>query len=427
MSRKIGFWAVFALVVGSQVGSGIFMLPINLAPYGALSLLGWGISGLGAVLLALVFGQLCSWFPKTGGPHVYVKEAFGKSASFFTGWTYWLISWISTPIVIVTSVGYLTPFTGTQTPFVQLTLEISLLVLITLLNLRGVKAAGRAEFFLTLLKIIPLFIMPVAAFFFFNKDNIIVDPHIIQNRGLSSVLSAVSLLTLWGFVGVESATTPAGSVENPSRTIPRAIILGTVCVAVLYFVNSLGIMGAIPGTVLATSKAPYADLTRVVFGGSWHLGISLIASIVCIGTLNAWILFSGQIALGLAQDNLLPKVFSIKNKNEAPVFSLLISSLGSLILLLLTFQENFAHQMNVLIDFSVISFLFVYAISCMAFLKILLGKKERKYGWVFCGVIALLFCLWVIYETPFMTLVIASCFTLSGVPLYILRYKRICS
>ncbi len=95
MSNKIGFWAIFALVVSSQIGSGIFMLPISLAPYGAYSLISWVISGLGAMSLALVFALLCAKFPETGGPHVYVKHAFGPVAAFFVGWTYWVISWVS--------------------------------------------------------------------------------------------------------------------------------------------------------------------------------------------------------------------------------------------------------------------------------------------------------------------------------------------
>ena len=113
---KIGFWAVFALVTGSQIGSGILMLPVSLAPYGMYSLIGWGVSGLGAILLALVFANLCSRYPRTGGPHAYVQEAFGNVAGFFTGWTYWLISWVSTPIVLTASVGYLSPL-GIPLPY----------------------------------------------------------------------------------------------------------------------------------------------------------------------------------------------------------------------------------------------------------------------------------------------------------------------
>ncbi|MFT4327493.1 MAG: amino acid permease, partial [Wolbachia pipientis] len=109
MSNKIGFLAIFALVISSQIGSGIFMLPISLAPYGAYSLISWVISGFGAISLALVFASLCAKFPETGGPHIYVKHAFGSTAAFFVGWTYWVSSWVSSTAVTIASIGYLAP------------------------------------------------------------------------------------------------------------------------------------------------------------------------------------------------------------------------------------------------------------------------------------------------------------------------------
>jgi APA family basic amino acid/polyamine antiporter len=428
MSCKIGFWSVLALVTGSQIGSGVFMLPANLAPYGALSLGGWIISGLGAIALALVFAQLCCWLPKTGGPHVYVKEAFGPSIAFFTGWTYWVVSWISTTVVIIASIGYLTPLIGDHSPAVLLGLEIGLLLLITLLNFKGVKAAGNAEFLLTLLKIIPLFVMPLAALWFFDQKNIMVDITVSQ-LSTSQILGQVTLLTLWGFIGLESATTPAESVENPSKTIPRAVIWGTISVAVLYLLNSLGIMGVIPGSELMQSKAPYADAARVVFGGNWHIVISLIASVICIGTLNAWVLASSQVALGLAQDGLMPAFFSRKNRHDAPYWGLFISCAGIVPLLILTSNENLAKQMMTIIDFSVTAFLFVYAACCLAFFKLLLQRKDKASAWgLFYGCLALCFCGWIIYETPLSTLLIAGCFTLSGVPVYLwyCRQLKVC-
>jgi APA family basic amino acid/polyamine antiporter len=421
MSCKIGFWSVLALVTGSQIGSGVFMLPATLAPYGALSLVGWAMSGLGAITLALVFAQLCCWLPKTGGPHVYVKEAFGSSAAFFTGWTYWIISWVSTTVVIIASIGYLTPLIGDHSPAVLLGMEIGLLLLITLLNFKGVKAAGNAEFLLTLLKIIPLLVMPLAALYFFDQKNIMLDIKVAQLSS-SQILSQVTLLTLWGFIGLESATAPAESVENPSKTIPRAVIWGTTSVAVLYLLNSLGVMGVIPGHELMQSKAPYADAARVVFGGNWHIAISLIASIVCIGTLNAWVLASSQVALGLAQDGLMPAFFSQKNRHEAPFWGLLISCAGIVPLLILTADENLAKQMLTIIDFSVTAFLFVYGACCLAFFKLLVQRKEKASLWqLLYGFLALLFCVWIICETSLQTLLIAGCFTLSGVPIYLWR------
>lgn len=422
MSNKIGFWSVFAIVIGTQVGTGVLVLPSSLAPYGTYSLFGWVISGGGAISLALVFASLCRRFPQTGGPHVYVDHAFGHFWSFLTGWTYWLISWVSTTAVVVASIGYLTPFIGGISPLAFLGLELVLLLSVTLLNLKGVQAAGRAEFFLSILKIIPLLILPLIALSAFNWENFTVAQS-VEHLSTTSTLGKVALLTLWGFIGVEAATTPAGSVENPSKTIPRAIILGTSCVALLYFVNSIGIMGVLPGALLAHSSAPYVDATQAVLGGQWHLVISLIASLICVGTLNAWILTSGQIALGLAEDKMLPQLFGYKNKYDAPSKAILISSMGVAILLLFTVNESVASQITEIIDFSVVAFLFVYFICAVGQLKILQENQGSIREYIIAA-IATMFCGWVIYETEIVTLMISSVFVLSGIPVYFFWYKR---
>ena len=424
MSDKIGFWAVFAVVTGSQIGSGVLMLPANLAGFGTYSLIGWVISGVGAISLCLVFASLCAHFPQTGGPHTYVKQSFGASAAFFTGWTYWIISWVSTTAVIITAIGSLSIFIGSCSPYIYLALEIILLLLITLLNLKGVKAAGRIEFFLTLLKFVPLLIMPLVALFYFDKNNFIVDES-FSHLPTTSILGRVTLLSLWGFIGLESGTTPAGSVENPSYTIPRAIISGTICVVLLYFINCIGIMGLIPGPELMMSKAPYVDAALIIFGGKWYLIVAIIACIICVGSLNAWILASSQVSLGLAQDGLMPQIFARKNKHDAPMWGIITSCAGIIPLLFLTTNESLASQINSIIDFSVTAFLFVYLTCCLAYLKLLAQKRIKSnlmQGLI--GLIATAFCLWVMYETPAETLTIASIFVFSGLPLYLFWYLR---
>lgn len=426
MVRKIGFWSVFALVTASQIGSGVFMQPTNLAPYGLFSFGGWLISGLGAVTLALVFAKLCSWLPKIGGPHVYVKEAFGMSAAFFTGWTYWVVSWVSTAAAIIASVGYVTPLIGCNSPMVNLILEIVLLVVITVLNFRGVSTVGSTEFLLIIFKVILLLILPLLALCYFNRDNFVLDA-MVAHLTVPQILGRATLLFFWQFIGLETVTTAAGSVENPTKTIPRAVVAGTICVALLYLVNGLGIMGIIPGQELMHSNAPYTDAVRFICGGNWHLGVSIVALFICIGTLNAWTLTSGQIALGLAQDGFMPAFFGRKNKYDAPFFGILISSLGILPFLLLTTNKDLVTQVRMIIDFSVTAFLFVYAMCCLAFFKLLLQRTKSvlcALPQLFYGSIALIFCGWVIYETPIYTIMLASSFTLVGVPFYLYFFRN---
>ncbi|MFP3017185.1 MAG: amino acid permease, partial [Wolbachia sp.] len=178
-------------------------------------LISWVISGLGAISLALVFALLCAKFPETGGPHVYVKHAFGPTAAFFVGWTYWVSSWVSSTAVTVASIGYLAPLFHNDIQSIHLLLEITLILVIMLINLRGVTTAGRVELLLTIVKIIALLAIPVAGLFFFDRNNFIVSEE-ISTLTMSQVLARSTLLTLWCFIGLESATAPAGSVNNPA-------------------------------------------------------------------------------------------------------------------------------------------------------------------------------------------------------------------
>jgi len=423
MSKKIGFWSVFAIVTGSQIGTTVFISPVSLAPYGVFSLVGWLLSGCGAIALCLVFASLCARFPETGGPHAYIKHLFGPTTAFFIGWTYWVVSYVSTTVVVITAIGSLSPFLDKISQIEEMIMQILLLATITLLNLRGVQAAGKAEFVLMLLKFVPLIIIPLSALFYFDSQNFVVLDK-ISELPISSTLSQVTLLTFFGFIGLECATTPANEVQNPSTTIPRAIIIGTVSVALLYFLNSVGIMGLFAGSELALSKAPYVDASKIIFGGNWYLLISCIASIVCIGTLNAWILASGQIVLGLAQDGLMPKIFAKKNRYGAPYFGILVSSSVIVLLLMLTSNKSLAAQINNIIDISVSSFLFVYLFCAIAFLKLKIQEKELSFCGFLYGVLSVIFCCWIIYETPVITLLTASLFVLSGIPMYFFWYKK---
>jgi basic amino acid/polyamine antiporter, APA family len=285
-------------------------------------------------------------------------------------------------------------------------------------------AAGRAEFILSLLKVLPLFLMPIFALFLFDINNFHFDASKLEESNWSGVLSSVALLTLWGFIGLETATTAAGSVNNPSKTIPKAIVLGTATVALLYIFNSLAIMGALPAAILMNSKAPYADAAQAIFGGNWHLIVSAIAAIVCIGTANAWTLSAGQAALGLAQDGLLPKAFSKQNANGAPVVGLMSSCIGIAPILILTANENLVAQINMIIDFSVTAFLFVYLLCVLSFFKLAVKAKEKSVLFMGAGLVSGLFCLWVLFETPWHIMAIASLFAVSGVPVFFYNLKK---
>lgn len=419
----MGFSSVIALVIGSQIGSGVFMLPASLALIGPISLFGWLISGSGAILLALVFAQLCMRVTKSGGPHAYVESAFGKSAAFFVGWTYWLVSWISSIAVIIATIGYLSPLLGITSPTINLFLEILLLFIVTLINLRGVAFAGSVEFILTILKCIPLLVIPIVGLIFFKPDHF----HGIAAKGthvLGSINKA-SLITLWGFIGLETVTVASGAVKNPKKIIPRAVVLGTLVVAFIYVLNSIGIMGVIPPESLANESAPYATASHIMFGSWCNAVVCIIASIACLGTLNAWVLTSGQIAYGAAKDGLFPQILAKTNKRSSPYVSMLAAFFGSIPFLILTVSDSLVTQLNTIIDISVTTFLGVYIVCIISFMA-LLRKEQSKHYWLWSlSILSLAFCLWALCSVSFVHLLLSSFFVLSGLPIYLSRYKKI--
>ncbi len=399
------------------------MLPARLAALGPLSLFGWLISGTGAILLALVFAQLSMMVSRGGGPHVYIEKAFGRKTAFFAAWTYWLISWIGSISIIITAVGYLTPVLGISSPLLYLLLEIAIITSVTCINIRGTALAGSVEIFLTIIKCLPLIIIPLMGVLFFQDHH--SDLFAVRSLSLFTTLNSASLITFWGFIGIETATTTAAIVENPRRTIPRAVILGTLIVTSIYFFNSWGVMSIVPLQTLAQSHAPYVDATQLVFGPGWNMVIAVIAFVACIGTLNAWVLTSGQIALEAAKNQLFPSFFTKRTQSGSPYLCLLVSFACIVLILCSTLTPNVLSLLNVIIDVSVVTFVLIYLSCTIAYLKTIVLDPKKSYFYGAVALFAAVFCTWILLFVSLKTLFYCAILPLSGIPIYLWNKKRI--
>src|SRR3954447_21517330 len=272
LKREIGFWTAAALVIGNMVGSGIFLLPSSLAATaGPVSIIAWGFTGLGAILLALVFARLGRTYPKTGGPYVYVRKAFGDFMGFWTAWSYWINSWVGNAAIAIAFAGYLAVFwSRASSSWVATSLAIGIVWLLTAANVFGVRQAGRIQLITTIVKFVPLLLIGIVGLFFIHGGN--YSPF-TPSHGSDWGISFAATLTLWAFIGLESATVPAEEVKDPERTVPRATVLGTLGTTIMYVVATVAVMGVIPAATLATSNAPFADAAGAIFGGS-VLGVS---------------------------------------------------------------------------------------------------------------------------------------------------------
>jgi basic amino acid/polyamine antiporter, APA family len=423
---KIGLWPLTSLVTGNLVGSGVYLLPATLAIYGTVSIFGWIAASMGAILLSLVFAGLSSRNTKTGGPYLYAREAFGDTVGYYVCWGYWTLTWISNPALAIGAVGYISSICGGLSPMTHFMLEVLIVVGLTTFNLLGLKITGRTELVITLLKVIPLLILPLIGLYFIDFSAFAHHVN-VSDKSFSMALNAATMAAMWSFVGLETGTVPAGQVYKASRTVPLATIFGTIIAAVVYILGAVVIMGVVSPQELLASKAPYADAAQNIFGGAWGVPVALAAIVSCIGTLNGFLIIVGRIPYGAAQDGLFPKFFTHTTSHGTPYWGILISSICSMPMLFISLQSSLMDQFNLVIEIAVTLILLVYAVSILAYLKLMFRDGTHTYPKVILALSALAFTGWAIWAASFKMVALSLTILLLGIPmrLWMTRLKRL--
>ena len=385
--KQLGFWTIMRIVMGAQIGTGIMMLPRQLAPFGVWGILGGVITGLGAIVLALIFGVLSSKVTQTGGPHIFILEAFGKRSSFYAAWSHWVMAWVSSIPVIAFGVATLSEAFGPWGPGICLSLELLILAFFMFTNLNGMETASIVEVTMCFLKVAPLLLIPILGFFQWHSDYITVPPNPISS------LNSASLILLWGFIGIETGTVPSGDVKNAAKTVPLAIFWGTFLVMIIYTLNTAAVIGILPKSILSESLNPYSDVLEKMFGIG-KIAAALIA-VVCFGAVNSWLFAASQIALGAANDGVFPAVFARKNKSHSPSFSIVSTSVLLMLGVILTQSKSFKEQIDLLVEFCTVAFLILYFFCVLALAKLMkMGKiKPTSYLWALV-ILGFVFCTW---------------------------------
>jgi len=420
-SRKpLGFWACWSLTVGVMVGSGVFMLPAVLAPYGLLSFGGWLITGGGSILLALVLGRLASRTTRTGGPYVYAHDAFGDLIGFLVAWGYWASYWIAIPAVAIAFVGYLAVFVPALSgnAVLQAMTALTLIWTLTLIAIRGVRESALMQIATTLLKLVPLAAIIALGFAAGSADNL---PAVNPSGGpVLSVLAATALLTMWAFAGLEAGVVPADSVADCKRTMPRAVVLGTVFVTLIYILATAAVMLLVPAGSLATSTSPFADAARGF--GAW--GPPLIAAgalMATAGTLNGCIFIAGQLPMAVALDRLAPAALARRNRGSSPYVSLLIAATLSSLLLLTNYTRGLVGAFTFLAMMSTLATLAPLAVSMVAELR---HSWRSARGWAGVALLAGLYSLFAIVGSGFEVIGWGLVLLIAGLPFYYLGRRR---
>ena len=423
--NEIGFWRGWAIAVGCAIGSGVFMMPTLLAPYGLLGLTGWLIAGGGTLLVALSLSRLVRRIPKIGGPYAYVQAGLGSFAGFLIAWTYWIACIAAVSGIAIAFVGYLGVFVPqvTESRLLSLLCALALVWTIVVLNIRSLESSSRFQLVSTLIKILPLLFMIVLGFSFMEPANLPeVNPTDLHPLAL---LATVTTLVMWSFVGIETATVPADNMAEPDKTIPPVLIAAVLTILSLYLLVSLAIALLVPADELIHSSAPFALAASKVLGPAGAGLITLGALVSTLGSLNANTLTAGNVALAAAKDDLLPERFKRLSDSGTPQFAYLVSGVFISALLVLNYTKGLVAAFTFMAMLSTLSTLMAYAFCAVSefyFLKSDQPGPERNRA-IGLSIATFAYAFFAIYGAGWEIVFYSFMLILMGMPIYALVKK----
>ncbi|MBT2117938.1 amino acid permease [Dyella sp. LX-66] len=420
-ARLLGPWMLTALVVGNMIGSGVFVLPAALAPFGAASLLGWAFTMGGALLLALVHAWLSQIVANHGGAYAYARLAFGDSAGFVAAWSYWTCVWTANAAIAVAfagSLGAIWP-AANATPWRGTAAALGVLWFCTAINAAGVREAGRMQLVTTALKVIPLLVFGVCGLALVHGAA--YRPFNPSGQALTSVTTATAALTLWAFLGLEAATVPTGVVRDPQRTVPRATVAGMLIAGVATMLACTAVIGLLPHGAAQASAAPMAAAAAQTWGPAAGWAMGLVATVSCLGALNGWVLLQGQTPYAAAQDGLFPAPFARTDARGTPWFGLLLSSVLASVLIAANGSKSLVALFTLSILLSTAATLLPYVLSVLAWWRIDRGASVARRT---AAVLALAYSLWALIGTGAEALLWGGVLLLLGLPVFLWQRYR---
>jgi basic amino acid/polyamine antiporter, APA family len=369
LSRDLGVSHASAVVVGTIIGSGIFLVPAEMMQaVGSAKLvyLAWLVGGLLSFFGALTYAELGAMKPQAGGEYVYVRDAYGPLGGFLYGWTWFVIAKPASVATIATglvrilgtfpvfsffsenilSANILShPFSLTWGQIVAITAAI----LISLLNYVGVKKAGEFQLVFTVLKV--AIILGIVAVCFSGAGSAtgrgwsnFAGTFVGAKGGIAGFMAAL-VAALWAYDGWNDLNMVAGEVKRPERNIPIALIAGVATVGVLYVLVNAGVQYVLPASVIAASPRPASDAVALVMG---RLGASIVSAGMAVSmlvTLNGTIMSGARVPFAMARDGYFFRALAeVHPRFHTPSAAIVVQAVLSILLLLLggNFRQLFS-------------------------------------------------------------------------------------
>lgn len=420
-THKMGLSSLTVLVTLNMMGSGIFLLPSSLAGVGSISIFGWIVSTAGSLALAVSFSKLGFLCPKEGGLYAFARDGLGEYAAFTETWCYWLSLWVGNVAISVAGIGYMSYFWPVlKTPVVGGVAAIVAIWFFTFLNYPGASFIGKIQKPISLGMLIPVCGMAILGWFFFHPAYFSSGYNVSGKSDWSAIMAASSL-TLWAFLGLESACIVAGVVDNPKKNVPIATMLGTLFAAVFYILSTMAIMGVVPAAELAKSAAPFSTAAQYMFGHWAGAFVSFCAVVACLGSLNGWVLTTGQVSKAIADDGMFPKIFSETNKYGTPFKGMVLTAVLMTGIGYMSISPSLAQQFQIITLLAVFTCLVPYILGAAAIFPIMRangieGAEYRNYSLV--ALVGLAYCFYAMAGSGMDTVFYGSLTMLLSIPLF---------
>ena len=406
-----------------MVGTSVYTLPASLADaVGPLGIAAWLLTAAGYLFVAVVYASLGVRYPRTGGPYVYAREAFGDFAGFQTVWSYWFSAVIGNAAIATGVVAYATGFSPAVASSVWLQFGLGQLLVwgLCLINIIGIRESARVQITIMFLNLIPLVLISLIALTAFDPDNLTP----FAPRGTGSIAMGAALV-VWAYSGIESATVPAEEVQGPERTIRRATMLGYTIATMVFLLVAFAVAGAMPNADVASSARPIAMVAERTAGPWAATLVGLSAIIAGIGTLNGWILMAGRIPVSASADGLFFRNLArLHPRFGTPYVSLFVSAGVASALLLLYFNRSLLGVFNFIVLLSVLTTLLPHLYAAAAELMLArrdphryTARERRRANWV--APIAFVFVLYTIYGVGAEVVLWGFLVVLAGTPMYV--------
>jgi len=421
--RGLSLLGAVALIVGNMVGTSLYTLPASVAKAaGPFGIVAWLFTAVGYFFVALVYASLGTRYPRTGGPYVYAREAFGEFAGFQTVWAYWFSAVIGNAAIVTGVIGYAAGFSPTlgESVWLQFGLAQALIWGLCLVNVIGVKQSSRLQIAIMFLNFVPLIVLMLLTLPSFDSANLTP----FAPKGFGS-LAAGAALVVWAYSGIESATVPAEEVQRPERTIRRGTMLGYALGTTVFILSAVAVAGVLPNDVIAASPRPVALAVERAVGPVAGMVIGITAMIAGAGTLNGWILMAGRIPLAAAQDGIFFRGLArIHPRFGTPHVGLITGTAVASVMLLMYFVKTLLGVFEFIVLLSVLTTLLPHLFAAAS--ELMLARrdperytpKERRRAHIVAP-IAFVFVLYTMYGVGAEVVLWGFLVILSGTPLYV--------